>query len=153
MTAWRLGEDARRQQDVRALDGDDGSALSFVGRVIEWIPADVVVLFAAAITAFQAEPTDGSAKVLIVGGVILAVVAVIGGAFAQGGPITKRVGLRAALAPIAFLIWSPSVPGSGWQDIDWIAEHPELTVLACAVAAFVFALIAQGAEKRLPDDA
>lgn len=147
MTAWRLGEDASRTEVSAAGDGA-ADPVSYVGRVLEWIPADVIALYAAAITAFEQEPTDGSSKVLIVGGVVLAFVAVVLGAFAGDG-FSKTVWLRACLAPIAFLIWSPSVPNSGWQDIEWIADHPGLTVMACAVLAFIFALAAQGLEKRI----
>lgn len=133
---------------VTLTDGDGTGALSFVGRVLEWIPADVIALFAAAITAFELEPTDGSSRILIGGGAVLAILAVVGGAFAGDG-FSAKVWARAVLAPIAFLIWSPTVPDSGWQDIAWVADHPQLTVAACAVAAFLFAMLAQGLEKRV----
>src|SRR4051794_3435394 len=80
MTAWRLGEDARFQ-GARTLDDDGKTALSFVGKLIEWIPADVVALYAALITALKTDPAEAQAKYLIGTGVILALVAVPLGAW------------------------------------------------------------------------
>ena len=128
MTAWRLGEDASAR-DVRARLGGDKTALSFVGKLIEWIPADVVALYAALITAFKSDPTDADAKIRIVGGFLLALVAVPLGAWSGRRKLdnpakwwTKLVRKRMLLAPIAFLIWSPTVPDSGWQDIALISD-------------------------------
>ena len=142
MTAWRLGEDAVGDSFRTADTQKD--ALTFVGKMLDWIPADVVALFAAAITAFQSNPSKNSAKILIIGGVLLTFVAVLGGAYkaSRSFSFAKAVWTHATLAPIAFLIWSPSVPNSGWHDINWIDKNPELTVAACAVAAFLFALFA-----------
>ncbi len=154
MTAWRLGEDASAR-DVRALVGDDKTALSFVGKLIEWIPADVVALYAALITAFKTDPAEAEAKYLIAAGVILALVAVPLGAWAGRKKLddpkrwlTKLVKKRTALAPIAFLIWSPTVPDSGWQDIPWINNNPAVTTAICAVLAFLFASVAIGLDEE-----
>ena len=150
MTAWRLGEDTTAR-DGRGLAGDDKTALSFVGKLIEWIPADVVALYAALITAIKADPGDIEAKYLIGGGVLLALVAVPLGAWSGRRKLTNPnhwwttlVKKRMALAPIAFLIWSPTVPDSGWQDISWINDNPAITTAVCAVLAFLFALVATG---------
>jgi hypothetical protein len=150
VTAWRLGEDANAR-DGRGLEGDDKTALSFVGKLIEWIPADVVALYAALITAIEADPGMAEAKYLIGAGVLLALVAVPLGAWSGRKELTdpkkwwtKLVKKRAALAPIAFLIWSPTVPNSGWQDITWINDNPAITTAICAIVAFLFALVATG---------
>lgn len=76
--------------------------------------------------------------------------AVIGGAFKvtrSFKTFTNDVWLKATLAPIAFLIWSATVPNSGWQDVEAIADNPQWTVAVCGVLAFVFALFAP---KRTP---
>jgi hypothetical protein len=150
VTAWRLGEDAS-SRDVRGVQADDKTALSFVGKLIEWIPADVVALYAALITAFESDPAEANAKYLIGSGVLLALVAVPLGAWSARSKLTdpkkwwtRLVQKRTALAPIAFLIWSPTVPNSGWQDITAISDNPGITTAICGVVAFLFALVASG---------
>jgi hypothetical protein len=82
--------------------------------------------------------------------VVLAFVAVLGGAFQvtrSFKAFDKDVWRNAALASIAFVIWSATVPNSGWQDVDVIADNPQWTVAVCGVFAFLFALFAP---KRNP---
>jgi hypothetical protein len=153
MTAWRLGVDASARE-ARVLRNDEKDALSFVGKLIEWIPADVVALYAALITALKADPADAKAKYLIGAGVLLTLVAVPLGAWSARSTVadkkwwTKLVKKQTALAPIAFLIWSPTVPDSGWQDIKWISDNPGVTTAICAVLAFLFALFAKGIAEK-----
>jgi hypothetical protein len=153
VTAWRLGEDASAR-DGLGLNGDEKTALSFVGKLIEWIPADVVALYAALITALESDPAKADAKWLVGVGVALALVAVPLGAWSGRSKLSdpklwfsRLVKKRTALAPIAFMIWSPTVPNSGWQDIKWISENLAVTTAICAILAFLFALVATGIDE------
>jgi hypothetical protein len=113
---------ATRRRVPPAADAPEGdNLLTIVGRILKWIPADVIVLFTAAITALVDEPKDAAGKWLIFGGVVMSSLFVVGGAWAErtsGQPwLTKKAKVRAAVAPVAFLIWSPTVPDSGWQEL------------------------------------
>lgn len=151
MSAWQLGREGATPR-FAAFDAETDTPLqTFVGRVLTWIPLDVVAIYAAAITALTDEPNDSVSKWLIVGGVSLALVAVPLGAFATKTSewFTKKVKVRMALAPIAFLIWSPTVPDSGWNNVKFVVDNPAWTVVICAVAGYLFSLIAQGLDKRV----
>lgn len=148
MSAWQLGHSATLVPRMLEEEPRPTTLLTFVGRVLTWIPADVVALYAAAITAVADEPQGATGKWLVVGGACLALVAVPLGAFSANSGITKKVKVRMVLAPIAFVIWSPTVPASGWNDIGFVVAHPGWTVVICAVAGFLFAQVAEGIDKR-----
>jgi hypothetical protein len=154
MSAWELGRQAVMENRFPAtLDTDPGPLQTAVGRVLTWIPADAVAIYAAAITALVNDPTDKPGRLLIAGGLLIAVTFVPLGAFAATkGPgwFTTRVRWRTALAGIAFLIWSPTVPNSGWQGWNEIASHPGWTVIICAAAGVAFSFVAQGIDNRYP---
>src|SRR5688572_12920165 len=96
MSAWSLGREAVLERRLGISKEPDDPLLTYVGRVLTWIPADVVVIFAAAITALIDDPMDDPSTWLIVGGVILTPIAVILGAFSTQteGWFTKRVQFR-----------------------------------------------------------
>jgi hypothetical protein len=107
----------------------------------------------AAIAALVDDPTATRGKLLIAFGLVLAVIAVPLGAWSatkKSGWFTKRVQWRTVAAGIAFLIWSPAVPNSGWESIDTVAKHPKWTVVICAALAYVFAQIGAGIDNRIP---
>lgn len=86
MTAWQLGEGS--QADTTQLAEEQRTALSFIGKLVEFIPADVIALYAALTTAFEADPAKAESKVLIATGVLLCLIAVPLGAFSkrEGNP-------------------------------------------------------------------
>jgi hypothetical protein len=153
MSAWGLGRDSGAG-GFRVANEKDNALQTFVGRVLTFIPTDVVALYAAAIAAFVTDPTKGSSWLLVPVFFVLCPIAVAGGAFSAGESgkwWTRRTRFRTIVAPIAFIIWSPTVPNSGWEQWHVVAIHPRWTVLICAIAGYVFALIAGGFDKRIPD--
>lgn len=149
------GELETRSQDRVASEEEPGAGLlTYVGRVLTWIPADVVALFGAVTMALVDEPKDAAGPWLIVGGAILSALFVVGGAWSRRGSgasssawFTGKLRWRTMLAPVAFLIWSPTVPGSGWTNLAIVAENPGWTVVACAAAGALFALFVSGLER------
>jgi hypothetical protein len=129
-------------------NGDGSKLQTFIGTPVKWIPAEVVTLFTASIAAFvtaQQDPAWG----LFAGFLILTPIAVVFGAFAQSGPsgVTQKVLVAAALSIPAFAIWSFVVPSSGWEDINWIADHPVYTTVIAAAAGYLYSLFAEGVTK------
>ena len=150
MSAWALGRESHPRFTVEETPRE--TLLTYAGRVLQWIPADVVVLFTAAAMALVDEPKDAAGKWLIIAGVIASALFVIGGAWTQRTPgqpwYTNKAKLRTALAPVAFLIWSPTVPDSGWSDLKMVADNPAWTVIICAIAGTLFALFVGGLERE-----
>lgn len=152
MSAWELGRQSGTRYAADAPQSND--LLTIVGRILQWIPADVIVLFTAAITALVDEPKDAAGKWLIVGGVVMSSLFVIGGAWSERTSgqtwLTKKAKVRAAVAPVAFLIWSPTVPDSGWQELKIVSDNPAWTVIVCAVAGALLAMFLSGLEPKKP---
>jgi hypothetical protein len=156
MSAWTLGRAAtlRRSYPTSLTGASDTPLQSFVGRVIAWIPTDVVAIYTAATLALVDDPTEKAGKLLIIGGVALSLIAVPLGALSAshgGGWFTTRVKFRTGMAPIAFVIWSPAVPKSGWEAWRSVHQHPKYTVIVCAALAYVFAQVAQAIDNRVPE--
>ncbi|MBA3866284.1 MAG: hypothetical protein H0X42_08050 [Solirubrobacterales bacterium] len=168
MGAWSLG------RDVATLEGSGAQAVAagqpanlaaqqeaeaklqdFAGKVLQWIPGEVIAFYAAITTIIvkneeQAIGDTGSI-VLTVAGVILAAGFVTLAAFSntsEKGWFTRRVRIRSVLAAVGFAIWSLAVPGSGWNEIGWIADHPAPTAAIAAVLGLVFSMFATGADKH-----
>jgi hypothetical protein len=125
------------------------------GKVLAWIPGEVVVIYGALITLFigsESESLGSSTSIILTAaGIILAGGLVVLAAWSStSGPgwLTKRIKGRAALACIAFVIWSLTVPDSGWQELGWIADHPAETAAIAGVIGLIFSLIATGADNR-----
>jgi hypothetical protein len=168
MGAWSLGREAalakqlpRQARELAKEPQDPQDTLSdLAGKVLAWIPGEVVVLYGALITLFvqnDAEKIGDSASVVLtIGGVVFAGLFVLLAAFAStsgAGWLTMRIKGRAVLASIAFLIWSLTVPNSGWNEFDWIADHPIETAAIAGVVGLVFSLLATGVDNRLGDEA
>lgn len=180
MGAWSLGRDAvlfeprpaippTRQTvadaDPRSVSEKEGeppqaaprdTMAELAGKVLAWIPGEVVVLYGALVTLFvqnDAEKIGDTASVILtVLGILFAGGFVVLAAWSntsKAGWLTKRVRGRAVLASFAFLIWSLTVPNSGWNEIEWIAEHPAETTAVAGVLGLVFSLVATGADNRL----
>ena len=86
--------------------------------MLEWIPAEIVVIYGALLTLFvQSDPAaSGTASVVLTAvGVLLASGFVVLSAWAhtEGQWWTRRVRVRASLAAGGFVIWSVTVRNSG----------------------------------------
>lgn len=120
MTALGLGLDAARPANVRYLNGASERA-KFVGRLVEYIPADVVAGYTA---VYALVPKDDAsylgervtllfflllAPLLVAGPVVLKHRRDNNGAY----PVWKQYPrFRMFVAPAAFAAWSFSLPGS-----------------------------------------
>jgi hypothetical protein len=147
MTAWGLGY---RADEIRSYDSGSGSKLGgFVNRVVEWIPADVVALYAAAVTYLEESDGNPSRGWLYV---FMAVTPLFSwlGVLAAKKTFTWQSLVAGVLALGAFAIWSASVPNSGWWDIDAVAENPRNVAIAAALGGALFGLIASIIDDRVP---
>ena len=164
MSAWRVGAEsagtaplargrrAERGLPSGALEGEPtgGSTglQSFVDRVTKWIPGEVITLYVAGITLIAASQDVPEPEVwwLIVAAVLAGVITVTG-AFAASGGVPTKTWVAAGLAVVAFLIWSMTVPASGWQKIDFVRDNPGKVALIAGIAGLIFSQIAEGIEK------
>jgi membrane associated rhomboid family serine protease len=107
---------------------------------------DIVVLFAAAISWVSAEPAHPSVVLLVVL-VIATPTVVLLAVFAKQDFVAFDF-VKAALATLAFVIWSLSVPRSGWQQWHVVSEHPGWVAAASSLGGLMFGLLASGIERK-----
>lgn len=125
---------------------------SFIDKITKWIPGDVLALYVAGVTVLSQPAGDPSLVFLIVMAVVTALVGILS-AFAAGVPIGKATSTRIALAVAAFLIWSLTVPSSGWQDLEPVRQNPGLVAVAAGIFGLLFGLLAEGISRKLPEEA
>lgn len=141
MSAFGIG----RQPPLGLARAGNSNPSEFAGRVVRWIPGDSLVLYAASITWLgSAKP---SMALLIVFALVTPLLVLLG-AWSRG--LVRRSDIvMAGLSVGAFLLWSLSMPGSGWQGWAWIASHEGWVVVISTLGSVVFALFASGVELRL----
>jgi hypothetical protein len=123
--------------------GHDGIA-KFADRITKWIPGDALALYLPGVAYFANPNPWWLAIMTVVAGLL-----VIGSVFATGEKIRREVWAAALLATIAFLIWSLSIPSSGWHAIPAVRTHKFIVSLAGAVSGSLFALVAEGVTRRM----
>lgn len=148
MTAWSTGY---RRNEMRTLSGDTKLG-GFVNRVVEWIPADVVAMYAAAVTYLEEGDANPSEKWLYVFLVATPFVSWFG-TLAAKRPFTWQSLVAGLLALGGFAIWSASVPNSGWWAIEQVARNPQDVAISCALGGAIFGLIASVIDDRVPKTA
>jgi hypothetical protein len=139
MSAWGVG----RRRGTRSLAGSTSDLKSFVDRVVQWIPADVIVIYTVGITQLKTEMPDPNPSLVwlgIAGG--LAAVLVLLGALTTRQEIKGRDVTLAVLAVAAFAIWSLAIPDSGWYHFHWISNHPGWVALIAGAGGLLFSAIA-----------
>lgn len=145
MSAFGLGREAGGASFRNERDAGE-----FVGRVVRWVPGDVIVLFAACITWVGVDKP--SVPLLVLFGALTPLI-VLGGAWSRS---RHRVGksdyVKAVLGLVAFVIWSLTVPGSGWRAWPVIAENVGWVAVISAVGGVLFGLIGSGVELRMSAD-
>ena len=119
----------------------------FADRVTKWIPGEVITLYVAAITAIAGSSGLDPSIPLLIAFAVVAALFTFGGAFANSGEVPSGTVLSALLATIAFLIWSLTVPASGWQELDVVKDNPTEVAIAAAIFGILFSQIAEGIEK------
>lgn len=173
MGAWNLGREAaiaaapaselRNATDMKvayaynaqaeAGEQSDSDAskdtLKMIGKLLDWIPAEVVVLYGVALSLL-AQTGNRTALILTIIGLPISALFVFGSAWATAKSKwwSKQTKGRMFLAPVAFVIWSLTVPGSGWDEIGWIKDNPEWTAAIALGLAAVFSIIALGLDNR-----
>jgi FtsH-binding integral membrane protein len=158
MSAWRIGTGGETppEESDPTFGGPEATGNTpaqqlnaFVQTVTEWIPADVLAIYLAGVTylasAANAKPSLGFLAAMTV----VTPIAVFLGAFSVGNPINIKLGIRALLALLGFLIWTLTVPFSGWQSFDVVAANSGVVAVASAVGGLLFGLLAQGISRRL----
>jgi hypothetical protein len=151
MTAWQVGY---RGDEIRSLAGGGSGLGAFVGKVIEWIPADVVALYAVVVTSLQGTATEKSKNPSLVWLIIFILITPLVSWLAvlvAKRPFTWRDFAAGGLALVAFAIWSTSVPQSGWGRLRWIRDNPAQLAIAAAVVGLVFSMVATVINDRVPN--
>lgn len=140
MTAFAVG---RRVGELQVQAGDN-PGLTYVGRLLHWIPTDAVGAYTAAVTVLVDDETDKSNPWLVVAGGAVALILLLLGAGSKGSTYDWNYKLipRAAIVVLAFGIWSVTVPDSGWQEVEWVDKHPGWTVAIAALLGLVLAAFA-----------
>jgi hypothetical protein len=166
MSMWRVGREAVRITDpvLTPLDASVAEARAAGARsaaaggqaagggplgdiadtVAKWIPGDVLALYVAGVTMI------GSPNWFwLVVGILLAPAVVVLAAFANSGqfPPGPGTGVRAATGFVAMLVWSLTVPGSGWQSWAVVRGNPAAVALAAGAIGLIFGLAAEGVSR------
>jgi hypothetical protein len=115
-----------------------------VDTVAKWIPGDVLALYVAGVTLI------GSPNWFwLVVGILLAPAVVVLAAFANSGgfPPDVRTVVRAGLGFVAMLVWSLTVPVSGWHSWGLVRDNAAAVALAAAAVGLIFGLVAEGVSR------
>jgi hypothetical protein len=132
---------------VGAGSTEEANLKVYVDRITKWIPGDVLALYVAGVTVVASRGQAG----LDVGWLLLAAIAtpvlVVLGAWSTG-EVARGDFVKAGLGLMAFVVWSLTVPSSGWQHLTFIAADPGLVTVIAALAGLMFGLIAEGSVRR-----
>jgi len=118
-------------------------------RLTKWIPGETLTFYAAAVTAVSAKEDAQPSIALLIVFAVVTLALVIGGEFAKTGDVQPNSWVPAGLSVLAFLIWSITIPSSGWQRWDLVQDNQALVTLMAALIAVIFCLFAEGIKKRL----
>lgn len=154
MSAWQIGSrpPAPRSQRHRLRGEPTGSreeTQEFIDRLTKWVPGDALAVYVTGVTALSAQAHSKPSVVFLVVATVLAPVLVLGGAWSNGRPIGPPTWVSAGLAALAFLIWSLTVPFSGWQRWTLIADNQAGVAICAGIAGILFGLFAEGAIRRV----
>ena len=139
MSAWQIGAGTDHVAGVRETDD---KLKRYIDKITVWIPGDVVVIYVAGVTALLSQSTQPNVVWLVVMAIVTLVYVPIA-AWVARKQITGAVWGRALLAVVAFLIWSLTVPRSGWHELEAVAKNPGWVALIAAVVGLFFGLLAE----------
>src|ERR671910_2077992 len=128
MSAWRIGAGTDTVADAL----ETGNNLKrYIDKITLWIPGDVVVIYVAGVTALLTQSNEPNVVWLVVMAVVT-LMYVPFAAWVARRQITGAVWQRALLAVVAFLIWSLTVPESGWYELEAVATRSGWVALIAA---------------------
>jgi hypothetical protein len=139
MSVWRIGAGTDDVADA----GESGDTLKrYIDKITVWIPGDVLVIYVAGVTALLTQSNEPNVVWLVVMAAITLVYVPVA-AWVARKQITGAVWVRALLAVVAFLIWSLTVPESGWHELEAVAKNPGWVALIATLAGLFFGLLAE----------
>lgn len=139
MSAWRIGAGTDGVADAR----EAGDTLKrYIDKITVWIPGDVLVIYVAGVTVLLTQSNEPNVVWLVVMAVVTLVYVPIA-AWVARKQITGAVWRRALLAVVAFLIWSLTVPESGWHELEAVAKNPGWVALIATLAGLFFGALAE----------
>jgi hypothetical protein len=160
VSVWRIANDAtaqaaqaptrrrRTRGSAPGQPGASGATREAIETLTRWIPSEILVLYVPAVTAL-AESSDQPSVALLIAMVIATPLFVLGARFATAEPITRAIWVAAGLAMLSFVIWSVTVPLSGWQRWDVIADNQDAVAIGAAVVGLLFGYFAEGLLRRV----
>jgi hypothetical protein len=145
MSMWQI---ARESSDgelfVPEADTDTGLS-EYTDRILKWIPGDVLALYATGVTTIG----KPSWWWLIVA-IVLSPALVLLVPFTSSGhlDLSRPVTTNAALGLVATLLWTLTIPNSGWQNIAGVSKNASTVALVVAVVGLLFSAVAEGFSQR-----
>lgn len=139
MSAWSIGATSRPAA-VAELSAGNSALKPLIDKLVAWIPGDVVMLYIAAVSAIGIR--NPSTILLLIAIAFAPLVVWLGNRSLASDKRLLHIKRRAALAAAATAIWTLTVPGSGWQDIELIADNAKIVAVAAAALGLLFGLLA-----------
>lgn len=151
---WRIGREAvavdgspRTPLDrlvAHSAGGSGGPIGDIADTVAKWIPGEVLALYGVGVSLI-----GSPSWFWLLVGVLLAPGVVVLAAFANSGifPPNPTIAVRAGLGMTAMLVWTLTVPGSGWREWGLFRDNPAETALAGAAIGLTFGLVAEGVTR------
>jgi hypothetical protein len=125
-------------------NANPGEFLEVVNRLTKWIPAESLAIYVPGVTFLHSGggATDKPKLWFLVATAVLSPVFTWLTVLRSDQRVGVETCLACALAFIAFLIWSFSVPFNGWQEFRVIAENSGAVAVVSAMAGMLFGQIA-----------
>ena len=160
MSIYRIGIDAaiprglpggssKRHRSPRRSETSGGAEAfqAVCDKLTKWIPGDALAIYLPGVTLLGASGKPSALFLIVM--ILLTPLLTLGFAFSIGAPLGRRVPISATLAAVAFAIWSLSVPMSGWQSLDVVANNTGAVAVGAAICGILFGYVAEGVVKRL----
>ncbi len=122
-----------------------GSAIDLLTK---WIPTETIAFYAPGIVVL-AEGGEPPSVIWLILMALISPLFVLVGTFSTGSQIDMRkTAVSAALGLGAFLLWSLTIPGSGWYRWDTLADNQAVVPIAGALLATLYSGVAEGVQRR-----
>jgi len=158
MSAWQIGSNppAPRPAGLRTRavrESPREETQKFGALLTKWIPGEPVAIYVAGVSTLAAQAHSKPSVVFLIVVAVLTPAYVLGAAWASGTPIKLPTWVSAGLGGVAFLIWSLTVPFSGWQRWSLVADNQAGVAICAGIAGILFGLFAEGATRRVTPQA